>query len=106
MTDKLEDYKARHIRWQNFAITQLGYTNNIIITLSIAFLAYAVDKTYLSTFSLTKGTFVLKMFVYLWSLSFMLISIAFGVFTSISRLYDFKITRHIALTRQRFFEKC
>lgn len=103
--ENIEDYKSRHIRWQDYALTQLGYTNNIIITIAIAFFAYSIDKTYLSKFSF-HGEFDLKMFFYVFSILFILLSIIFGALTSLSRLYDFKITRNIALTRQRFCNHC
>lgn len=107
MEDELKDYKERHIRWQNFAITQLGYTNNIITTLGIGFLAFAFDKEFISTFSLSSySVFSCKMLIYLLTILFILISLGFGILTSISRLYDFKISRHVAITRQRFFDKC
>jgi hypothetical protein len=107
MTEKLLEYKKRHIRWQNFTITQLGYTNNIIFTISIGFLAFAFDKDFLTTFSTSQeSAFSWEMFFYLSTIFCLLLSIGFGIATSLSRLYDFRITRHIALTRQIYCEYC
>ncbi len=49
----METYKERHIRWQNTTINQLGYANNIIITLAIAFLSFVYDKKLRSTFTIS-----------------------------------------------------
>ena len=107
MDDKLNEYKERHVRWQDITLTQLGYTNNIILTLTIGFLAFAFDKEFLSTFSCAKDSiFSLKMCFYILTILSIIISIAYGVMTSLSRLYDFRITRHIDLTRQRFYDDC
>ena len=106
MNEKLKDYKERHIRWQNSTINQFGYTNNIIITIGIAFLAFAFDKDFLSTFSISKeSVFNLKMLIHVIIIICLLISIGCGIMTTLSRLYDFRLTRHIALTRQRFYDK-
>lgn len=106
MDEKLKDYKERHIRWQNITLTQFGYTNNIILTLTIGFLAFAFDKEFLFTFSFSKdSSFNLKMCFYILTILGLLISIGCGVLTSLSRLYDFRITRNIILTRQRFYDK-
>lgn len=104
-SEKLKGYKERHQRWQDYAITQLGYVNNIILTISIGFMAFAFnnDKKFLETLSFSKDSeFSCKMFFYILTLICLLVSIKFGIITSLSRLYDFKITRHIALTRMRF----
>ena len=107
MDEKLRDYKERHIRWQDISLTQLGYTNNILLSLTIGFLAFAFDKEFLTTLSFSKDSiFNLKMCFYILTILSLLISIGYGVLTSISRLYDFRITRHIVLTRQRFYDEC
>lgn len=106
MNEKLKEYKERHIRWQNFTINQFGFTNNIIITLGIAFLAFAFDKDFLSTFSISnKSVFNPKMLIHLIVIFCLIASIGFGILTTLSRLFDFRLTRHIALTRQRYYSK-
>lgn len=107
MDEKLNEYKERDVRWQDLALTQLGYTNNLILTLMIGFLAFAFDKEFLSTFSCSKNSiYSLKMCFYILTILSVIISIGCGVMTSLSRLYDFRITRHIVLTRQRFYCEC
>ena len=106
MTDKSADYKERHLRWQNYTITQLGYVNNIIFTISIGFLAFAFDKEFLSTFSFMKDSvFSWKMLFYLMTIFCLTASIWYSIVTSISRLYDFRITRQITLTRMRYYSE-
>jgi len=106
MGNELSDYKERYIRWQGISLTQLGYTNNILLSLTIGFLAIAFDKDYLNTLSFSKDSFFnLKMCFYFLTILFLLLSIVYGVLTSLSRLYDFKITQQIVLTRQRFYDE-
>lgn len=103
MDGKLKEYKERHTRWQNIAIDQLGTTSNIIFSLSVGFLAFAFDKEFLSTFSLSYGcVFSCKMFFYILSIIFLILSISCAVVLSISKLYDFKITRHINWVRYAY----
>ena len=62
MDEKLMEFKERHSRWQDISLTQLGYTNNIFLTLTIGFLAFAFDEEKLSTLSILKNSvFNLKM---------------------------------------------
>ena len=105
MSEKLEDLKEVHIRWQSAANVQLGVTNNIIFTISIGFLAFAFDKDFLSTFSISqKSEFNCKMLFHILAIISLIVSIGLGLATSLSRLNDFRITRNIALTKWRFYK--
>lgn len=105
MSEKLEDLKEVHIRWQSAANVQLGVTNNIISTISIGFLAFAFDKDFLSTFSISqKSEFNCKMLFHILAIISLIVSIGLGLATSLSRLNDFRITRNIALTKWRFYK--
>lgn len=106
MDEKFREYKERHIRWQNFTLMQLGYSNNIALTLGIGFLALAFDSESISELSFGPDSgFSPILLIEISTVLSLLISIGFGLLTSMSRLYDFRITRHIALTRQRYYEK-
>jgi hypothetical protein len=105
MDEKLKEYKERHIRWQNISITQMGFTNNILITIAIGFLAFAFKDKDLTPFKFCLcGNFNWFLLLNFLSLIFLFVSITNGILTSLSRLYDFRITRNITLTRQRFYE--
>lgn len=107
MDDKLNGYMERHIRWQDITLEQLGYTNNVLLTIASGFLAFAFDKKYLSTLSFSRDSvFNLEMCFNIMIVLSLLISITYGLLTSLSRLYDFRITRQIVLIRQRFYDEC
>jgi len=93
MSDNLNDYKERHRFWQNLALTQFSFTNNLLLSLSIGFLVYLIEKN-------QEPNKIIGL-----TLILLMISIGEGVITVISRLYDFRVSRHIAYVRQRYFDK-
>lgn len=101
MDEKLYELKECHSRWQDITIKQFGYVNNWLISIGIAFLTFAFDKESISKISLSDIS------EFDWNIATVItvvISIVFGLITALSRLYDFRITRHIAIVKQRFFE--
>lgn len=105
--EKLEEYIHRNNNWTDKTITQLGYSINLFTTIGIAFLGYIIthrDKfphlnfSYDAKFSLILTLFLIGTF-------FTVFSIGFGFASILSRLFDFRITRHLALTRKRFLVK-
>lgn len=94
--EKLKEYKQRHKEWRDISVTQLSNVNNILITLSTGLLALGINpNTKKYGFSCAeKISFILLVF-----------SICYGIAVLFSRLYDFRISRHLALTRQRFYDK-
>lgn len=103
----LVEYNEKSIRWQDYAINQLGFTNNIGLTLTIGFLAFAFDKNFLSTMTFSSdSTFNPKMLINLITVIFLLLSIISAVITSMSRLYDFRITRNITNIRKWYYNYC
>jgi hypothetical protein len=105
MDDKLKKYEDRAIRWQETALSQMGYTNNIILTLTLAFLAFAFNDKTIPTISFSNNSAShLKLCFHISSVVFLMLSVLFGVATSLFRLSDFRITRYITLTRKRYYE--
>jgi hypothetical protein len=82
-------------RWQEFALTQLGYTINLILTFTGATLAFAVKTMMESPRVLGHWGH------YLFHSSLLLlgISIMVGVGANITRCVDFSTTRRAALAR-------
>lgn len=76
MPDLTPDYAQNQANWRDITINQFSVTNNILLTISTAYFASIFDKAFLKTLSVT-----------------------------FCRLYDFRISRHIALTRQRVFSQ-
>ena len=95
MEEKLKDYKERHVRWQDTTIIQLGTVNNLLIGLASGFLAFTINN--FNSFHYIPNSIKISTF-------FLVLSIFFGIITSLSRLYDFRITRNIVLSKQRFLK--
>lgn len=105
--DKLQEYISRNNLWTDRTITQLGHSINLFTTISVALLGYIIthrDKFPNLSFSCDSE--------FSWILSFFIIgtlstvsSIGLGFASVLSRLLDFRITRHLALTRKRFLTK-
>jgi hypothetical protein len=104
--NKTKEYQERHTRWQNYAITQLGYTNNVILLLATGLLGFIFDKDAVKNiFDIFQFGVNCNSILYSLSLASLFLSIMFGLLVTISRLYDFRINRNIVLTRKRFYEK-
>ena len=103
--DKLNDYKQRHSEWQNISVTQLSNTNNILLTLSSGLLVYYFNKSTIIHIHVDIKNIDNIVTTYAISMVLLFLSMTYGIAVLISRLYDFRISRHIALTRQRMYEK-
>lgn len=99
MDDELKNYTERHRSWQNQAINQLSFTNNFLLTISIGFLAYAFRDQKDIQLLFDSSIFNLL------TLIFILFAIFEGILVIISRLNDFRISRHITYVRQRYYTK-
>lgn len=91
--NKLNEYKQRHHDWRDISITQLSNVNNIFITLSTGLLVLGLKPKEGSGISCFEKI----------SLILLIISILYGIAVLFSRIYDFRISRHLALCRQRFY---
>lgn len=90
---KLNEYKQRQKEWRNISVTQLSNVNNILLTLSTGLLILGLGE--------------IKQEHWLFPISSILIcfSIIYGFAVMFTRLYDFRISRHLALCRQRYYKK-
>lgn len=104
---KLTEYTIRNNFWTDKTITQLGYSINLFTTFGIALLGFLIGKKcYYPYLDIgCDSEFSLNLTLYLISILLVFISIFFGVKSILSRLFDFRITRHIALIRKRFLSK-
>ena len=107
MTDELKNYIERHRNWQDKAIEQLSIANNFLLTISTGLLAFSFDKEIISgiSFCLCNCEIDKSLTFYSFSIFFLILSILIGIMVLISRLYDFRLSRHITLVRQRFYQK-
>ena len=76
-----------HARWQGIALTQLGYSINLILAFSLTAIGFGV--------SLWGDKWNLQFCFYAISLFLLSLSIAFGLICTITRLRDFRKTREI-----------
>lgn len=89
------DDKERSVRWQQITINQLSYVINLILGLSVAALGFASSLLLNKMFNLANsadGFFVI-------SLISLLMSGFFGVWCTINRLRDFRLTAKITKIR-------
>lgn len=106
MTDKLEEYRQLQKEWRDISTAQLSIANNILITISSGYLALIFDKNEIRKIKInTSNDFDWSLIFYCGSIFLTLIAILLGLLVLLNRLYDFRISRHIALTRKRFLEK-
>lgn len=100
--EKIYEYSARHLFWTDKALTQLGFSINLFITIGITTLGYLIINKERFLISTVVYYYCINLkFIYFASIFLTFTSIVFGCKAVISRLYDFRITRHIALVRKR-----
>ncbi|PKO98526.1 MAG: hypothetical protein CVU13_10230 [Bacteroidetes bacterium HGW-Bacteroidetes-8] len=100
---KTREYKERYSRWQDAAITQLGYSNNLILLLATGLLGFVFEKkTYFKILNVFQSGIDWSTVLYIFAILSLFSSIMFGLLVTISRLYNFRIDRNIVLTRKRF----
>ena len=81
-----------YIRWADFRREQFSKVNNLILTLSVASLGFAVSLFTDDTF----GSVFYSSCLYWFSLSLFAVSIGLGILCAITRLLDFRGTSRIA----------
>ena len=105
MTDKLQEYKDRQKDWRDISISQLSAVNNILLTLTSGLFVFSIDKKKVGSIHIDFSQPVDWRLTIYWIAIFILaLSILFGIGVLFSRLYDFRISRHIALTRHRLYK--
>jgi hypothetical protein len=104
MTDTLEEYKQRHKDWRDISTKQLSLANNILITISAGYLALIFDKAELKKVYFDFDHEIeFALLFYCLTMTLIILSIIIGVAIMLNRLYDFRISRHLALTRKRIY---
>lgn len=101
---KLKDYTERNIRWTDKAISQLGNSINLFTTLGISFLIYLVTNNAKIPKYDFNGEFSLLLTIYFISLLLIFFSVFFGFISILSRLYDFRLTRHLTYIRMKYYK--
>lgn len=93
--NKEREYKDRIVRWQQLSIKQLSFVNNLILTLSLLFFGFSINYNFLK-FNDNKWLFLFQ----ITSLLMLSLSFVLGVYTAISRLYDFRLTTELLRKRK------
>lgn len=91
----MQDGNESFVRWQKIAIDQLGYSVNLLLGLAVAILGFGFSMLRDKGFPpgcWSKVAFTLSIFS-------MIVSLASGVFCSLTRLCDFRKTARIARDR-------
>lgn len=103
---KINEYAQRQREWRDISVNQLSNTNNILLTLSSGLLALCFNKEKVTQIHfITNGQISWSVTTYVISIILLAISMTYGIAVLFSRLYDFRISRHLALSRQRFYKK-
>lgn len=107
MTETENSYIERHRHWQDQAINQLSTANNFMLTISIGLLAFCFDKNVFveMEFCICACKIDWSLTLHFFALLFLTVAIMYGMAVLITRLYDFRITRNLTLTRQRFYKE-
>jgi hypothetical protein len=86
--------RDRYLRWQGIAITQLGYTINLMMTLSGGVLAFAIKGK-------LDGAVKASGFSWRSALIFLGCSVLFAIAANVTRAWDFRYTRGAARARMK-----
>lgn len=89
--------RESYLRWQELALTQLGYTMNLMLTLAGASLAFAA-KTMMESKSILP--FPSRFFFHASVVAFA-VSVFVAVAANVTRAYDFRCTRRAARERMK-----
>jgi hypothetical protein len=99
--DKYKEYSERHKEWSNMAVNQLSVTNNLLFTLASGFFVFCVEQKKYKNLHFGLSNFSAEYTFYMLAITCIVISIFCGTIVIFTRLYDFRISRHIALARKR-----
>jgi hypothetical protein len=100
----IDEYSERHVRWSDKNSSQLSFYNNLLLTLGVGFLSFAYQDSKLMGFEFSLKEIDYSVTTYVFSILAIMFSIFTGFVASIGRLYDFRITSHIILVRQRVLQ--
>lgn len=110
IVEKHNNYQDRYQTWSERAIDQFSFSNNLLLTISIAVLGYffTEEKNAIKRISIWRpglNSFDLEATLFVIATVFVVLSIMFGLIVTLARLYDFRLTRHIALIRKHVYIK-
>ncbi len=100
----LKEYHARNVRWSDKSLSQLSFFNNLLLSLSLGFLSVGFKNNVVQSVQFATTNIDWPLTLSNLSMLFTFLSICAGLIVGISRLWDFRITRHINQTRQRVYE--
>lgn len=91
------DNIQRFVRWQNITIKQLGFTTNLILTITVGVIGFVVNKIADENFKITsngKALFIIGLFS-------LFLSFIMGIVINLTRLYDFRKTTRIVRKKMK-----
>lgn len=88
--------RESYIRWQGRAIEQFGFSLNLILTFSLASVAFEFSFLAGKDLQLSNP----QLYLHIASLLLLLVSLAFGLLCVVNRLEDFRLTKEIAWKRE------
>lgn len=97
--DEYKNLIDRVVRWDKYRIDQLSITNNLIFTLSLAFLGFLVNSDH-EILNCNCWFFSIRLL----SFFFLIVSLITGSWTSYNRLVDFRITSKLTKKERLLFE--
>ena len=105
MDPELKNYIDRHRIWQDLSLKQMSFFNNLLIIISIGFLGFLVKDEFFKLIHINfQESFHFKSLLFVISVIIALLSVFYGLLSALVRLYDFRLSRHIALTRLRIYK--
>lgn len=101
--EAIAKYSQRESFWTEQSFQQLGYSMNFFLTIGVAFLGYLITirNDYPKFKFILGGTIEWKLVIYYLILLIVFASVLVGACAIIIRLYDMRITRHIASARKK-----
>lgn len=101
---KQEEYSERQRFWSDKSIQQLSFSNNLLLTIAIAAIGYFFgkrEKVYKKLIIDNSLPIDLTTTLFVVGSMFIGLSILGGILLALTRLYGFRLSRHISLTRKR-----
>ena len=86
-----EDRKGSFVRWQGITLQQFSFVNNLLIGLSTGILALQLNIAFNNETILNTGA----KWLFSFSIVLIFISLAFGCWTALNRLLDFRTTTQV-----------
>ena len=104
--DMENKFDERLTRWTEISVSQLSTANNILITIASGILAFIFKRKLVQGIVINTDLEInYTQLFYVCSLLLLLISIGLGIAVLFTRLYDFRITRHILYVRKQIYKK-